>query len=83
MESIKTMAQFTEVLQNNPDHAYDFISNNYWKMSKDEIVNVVKELLYSIHTNTTEDLHNKILLDAGIELDEQYDEAYQEENDDR
>ena len=28
LESIKTLAEFTEVLKNNPKHAYDFIANN-------------------------------------------------------
>ena len=78
-ESVCIMAQFTEVLKKNPDHAYDFISNNYWKMDKAELVSIVKELLYGIHQCVTKAEHDEILENVGIELDEQYDEIYQEE----
>ena len=78
-QSIKTMAEFTDVLQNNPDHAYDFISNNYYKFDKDELVNIIKELLLSIKNNCHLQQQEFILNDAAIELDEQYDEVYQEQ----
>ena len=78
-ESIKTMAQFTEILKNNPNHAYDFISNNYWKMSKNELVNIVKELLYGVEEYVLKGEFKAIMENVAIELDEQYDESYQEE----
>ena len=78
-QSIKTMAEFTDVLKNNPDHAYDFISNNYYKFDKDELVNIIKELLFSMKNNCHLQQREFILNDAAIELDEQYDEAYQEQ----
>lgn len=79
MESIKTMAEFTEVLKNNPKHAYDFISNNYYKMDKTEIVAIVKELLYGIYNNCDSMQTEQLLDDVAVELDEQYDEQYQEQ----
>lgn len=78
-ESISTMAQFTEILRNNPDGAYDFIANNYWKMSKEEIVSITKELMYAIHSNVTKVEHDAIMLDVAIELDEQYEDEYNAE----
>ena len=67
MEDI--MMEFVEVLKNNPNHAYDFIANNYWKMSKEELSSVAKELLYAIHYfNKTEE--NEILESVGIELED-------------
>ena len=65
------MKDFIKVLENNPNGAYDYIANNYYKMSKEELKDVVKELLYSVHTNTTESEHNKILKDVAEELTEQ------------
>lgn len=68
------MKEFIEVLKNNPDKAFDFISNNYYKMDKDELKDIVKELLYAIHTNTLKAEHDKILEDTADELAEQYEE---------
>ena len=69
------MKEFIEVLKNNPDHAYDYISNNYYKFSKDELKDIIKELLFSIHTNTMHKAeHNKFLLDAATELEDFYAE---------
>ena len=67
------MKDFVNVLKDNPSGAYDFMANNYYKMSKEEIRDIAKELLYAIHTNTTEAEHNKILKDTAYELMEQYD----------
>ena len=78
MENVNTMAEFTEVLKSDPKHAYDFISNNYHKMDKEDLVAIVKELLYSIHHNCDASEMSQLLSDVAIELDEQYDEQYQE-----
>lgn len=67
MEEI--MKEFVEVLKTNPDHAYDFIANNYWKMSREELASVAKELLYAIHYfNKAEE--KEILESVGIELED-------------
>ncbi|MBR5604274.1 MAG: hypothetical protein IKW51_08745 [Bacteroidales bacterium] len=50
MEENKTiMKQFIDCLKNNPDHAFDFIANEYYKFSKDELKDICKELLYGIY----------------------------------
>lgn len=50
MEKNKSMIeQFIDCLRNNPDHAFDFISNEYYKFSKDELKDICKELLYGIY----------------------------------
>ena len=67
MEEI--MKDFVEVLKNNPNHAYDFIANNYYKMSKEELASIAKELLYAIHYfNKVEE--KEILESVGIELED-------------
>lgn len=71
---MEVMKEFIEVLKNNPDGAYDFICNNYYKMSKEELKDVAKELLFAVHDNVTKDEHNKILDDAATELEETYTE---------
>lgn len=68
------MKEFIEVLKNNPNRAYDFICNNYYKMSKEELKDIVKELLYAVHDNTDKVEHNKILDDVAMELAETHEE---------
>jgi 20S proteasome alpha/beta subunit len=68
------MEEFIEVLKNNPNGAYDFICNNYHKMSKDELKDIAKELLYAVYDNVTEKEHNKILDDVATELEDTYTE---------
>ena len=77
-ESIATLSQFTEVLRNNPDHAYDFISSNYYKMSKNELANIIKELVYGVKEYVYKSEYKEIMEDVGIELDESYEEFYKE-----
>lgn len=67
MENI--MKDFIEVLKSNPNHAYDFIANNYYKFSKEELASVTKELLYAIHYfNKVEEA--EILASVGVELED-------------
>lgn len=66
------MNEFIEILKNNPNVAYDFISNNYYKMSNDELKDIVKELLYAIHVHTTEERHDWILEAVAEELEQTY-----------
>ena len=48
-ENKNVMEQFIDCLRNNPDHAFDFIANEYYKFSKDELKDICKELLYGIY----------------------------------
>lgn len=68
------MLEFINVLKNNPNGAYDFICNNYYKMSKEELKDIAKELLYAIHSNTDKAEHDKMLDDVATELAESYAE---------
>ena len=67
-----TMKNFVEVLKNNPNHAYDFIANEYWKMSKEELASITKELLYAIYY-FDKAKEEEILESVGIELEEMCD----------
>lgn len=77
--SIETMANFTEILKNEPKKAYDFIANYGYLLNKSELIDIVKELIYGIHTRLSEFQINHIMFDVGCELDEQYFEECQEE----
>ena len=81
MESIKTMAEFTDILRkhSNLTSAYVFIETNYNKMNKSELAAIIKELLYGVNEYLDEDSTAQFLDDVAVELDEQYDEAYQED----
>lgn len=68
------MEELIKVLKDNPNSAYDFICNNYYNMSKEELKNITKELLYAIHTNVSTEEHNKILNDVADELIDTYEE---------
>jgi hypothetical protein len=71
MESINAMAEFTEIMRCNPMKAYDFISNNYYRFTKDELAAIIKELLYGIRNDCKSEM-NMLLEDVAFELDEQY-----------
>lgn len=68
------MEELIKVLKNNPDGAYDFICNNYYNMSKEELKDIAKELLYAVYDNVTKAEHNKILADVATELEDFYTE---------
>ena len=78
MESIKAMAEFTEILKHNPKHAYDFIASNYYRMNNTERVSIIKELLYGIYNDCDSMTMEQLLYDVAVELDDQYDDVYQE-----
>lgn len=77
--SIETMANFTEILKNEPKKAYDFIANYGHLFDKNELINIIKELIYGMHVSLLDSIFENTMLNIGIELDDQYDEAYQEE----
>lgn len=66
------MKDFIEVLKNNPNNAYDFICNNYYNMSKEELKDIAKELIFAIYDNVTDWEHDKILNDTAEELKNTY-----------
>lgn len=68
------MKEFIELLETNPNKAYDFISNEYYRMSKDDLKNVTKELLYAMYDKMTEEEHNEALADVAEELKSFYAE---------
>jgi hypothetical protein len=69
------MKDFIEVLKNNPNGAYDCICNSYYKMSKEELKDIVKELLFAVYDNVADWEHDKILNDVAKELSDTYVEA--------
>ena len=81
-ENIGAMMEFTELLKNEPNKAYDFISSNSYRFTRDGLTDIIKELLYSVHYHTRNryygDLYNEILGDVQIELDENYEEEYED-----
>jgi hypothetical protein len=81
-ENTHAMMDFTEMLKNEPQKAYDFISCNAYRFTHDGLTNILKEILYSLHYHVDNrfygDLYKNILGDVQIELDENYDEDYQE-----
>ena len=67
------MKDFIETLKNNPNGAYDFICNNYYDMSKEELKDITKELLFAIYDNAISTAeHDKILNDVAEELENSY-----------
>ena len=71
MEVIK---EFIAILENNPDKAYDFISNEYYRMDRDTLKDITKELLYAMYDKMTKEEHNEALADVAEELKSFYTE---------
>lgn len=59
---------FIECLKNNPNHVYDYISNNAWCMSKDNLTDICKELIYGIIDYETKREAKEILCNVAEEL---------------
>ena len=76
-EDILTMMEFTEIMKNEPKMAYDYIAKNYYKFKKNELVDIIKELLYGIYEYSKE-VNETVLLNVSVELDERYDDLYQD-----
>lgn len=69
------MKEFIDVLKNNPSHAYDYICENYYKLSKDELKDIAKELLYAIYDKSySAKEHDSTLYDVALELTDIYAE---------
>lgn len=66
------MKGFIEVLENHPNGAYDYICNNYYKLNKTELKDIIKELLYAVHDNLTKAEHDEIMKNAAEELKDFY-----------
>ena len=77
--SIETMANFTETLKNEPKKAYDFIKNYGHLFDKNELINIIKELICGMHSCLLDSIFENTMLNIGVKLDNQYDEVYQEE----
>lgn len=75
------MEQFVDCLKENPDHAFGFIANDYWKFTKDELKDICKELLYGIYHaesrgNILKDDSKVIYECTAEELEESYGEDW-------
>lgn len=71
---IDAMTEFIGILERNPSAAYDFVCNNYYRMSKEELKDATKELLFVIHAMMDEKEHDKALSYVAEELRNTYTE---------
>ena len=81
MNRIIAMMEFTDILRKTPRNALDYILENGKVFTKDDLLHITKELLYSIDANLyvrNREVYNYIHEDAGIELDEIYEDEYEE-----
>ena len=81
MNRITAMMEFTDILRTSPRDALDYILENGKVFTKDDLLHITKELLYSIDANLyvrNREVYNCIHEDAGIELDEIYEDEYEE-----
>ena len=77
------MMEFITLLTCEPENAYDFINENADRFTKDEIVNILEEVLYSIRSHANYaccdcELYKNIFEDVKFELQEKYSETYKE-----
>ena len=81
MNRLIAMMKFTDILRTSPRDALDYILENGKVFTKDDLLHITKELLYSIDANLyvrNREVYNCIHEDAGIELDEIYEDEYKE-----
>ena len=49
------MENFIKILKEDTNSAYDYISNNYYRMDKGELGDIIKELLFAVYTYSIRD----------------------------
>ena len=78
MDSISCMMEFTEILRNEPIKAKEYIELNSYRMQKEDITNILIEVLRGMEVGCYHPQYEQIMADIQIELDEQYDDDYLE-----
>lgn len=53
---------------------YSLVTNENHRMSKDELVYIIRELSYALSTNVSEDTYSKIIQEATEELGQYYND---------
>jgi hypothetical protein len=71
---MNNMEKFVEVLRNNPNHAYDFISNNGHTFNKTELIDIIKEFIYAVANRVDKFDRESVWDNVAEELAEQYTE---------
>lgn len=64
--------ELVEVMRNDPKHTYDHIAMHYHEMSKSELADIIKELVYTVMHNVSKPEYNIILGETANELEDQY-----------
>lgn len=64
------MKQFIEILRNDHGKAFDFLANNAWKFSKDELRNISKELVYGIYMHVGDMDQDSLFEEVAEELED-------------
>ena len=77
MDSISCMMELTEILKNEPTKAKEYIELNSYRMQKEDIANILIEVLRGVEIGCYHPQYEQIMRDIQIELDETYDEEYQ------
>lgn len=66
--------ELIECLRNNPSHAYDYIANNTWAMSKSDLTDICKELIYGVIDYETKRGAREILGNVADELSDMWED---------
>ena len=78
MDSFSCMMEFTEILKNEPSKVKEYIELNSYRMQKEDITNILVEVLRGMEIGCYHPQYEQIMTDIQIELDEQYDDDYLE-----
>ena len=70
-----TLYELKDILNNNRGNLFDFICNNYWKLSKEELKDLCKEAFALLY-----DLQDEKNTEKGIEWNDKnyYDELHKD-----
>ncbi len=70
------MENFIKILKDDTNKAYDYISNNYYRMDKGELSDIIKELLFAVYSYSIRDdalAESTILNDVLVNLTDMYE----------
>ncbi|MBQ9531577.1 MAG: hypothetical protein IJR70_05855 [Eubacterium sp.] len=61
---MNTMEEFVRLMHDQPEQAFDYLSNNAYQFRASELVSITKELLYAAYDMLGKDDHDKVIKTA-------------------
>lgn len=76
MDNARAMEELIKVLKESPNKAFDFVAANFWRFTKEDLKQVLLELMYAVYHLSSESVHDKIMESCANSLDDIYTEYW-------